>query len=139
MGSIVKAIQVKRVGGPEVLEWLVDITVPEPRANEAVVKIAASGVNYVDVYYREGRYRTALPFVAGQEGAGEVVAVGSDVHSVKIGDRVAWTMLMGTYAEYAAVPADRLVKIPQGVDYRHAAAAMLQGMTRTTCRMTPIR
>ena len=70
MGSIVKAIQVKRVGGPEVLEWLVDISVPEPKANEAVVKIAASGVNYVDVYYREVRYRTALPFVAGQEGAG---------------------------------------------------------------------
>jgi len=121
------------------LELLVDISVPEPKANEAVVKIAASGVNYVDVYYRECRYTTALPFVAGQEGAGEVVAVGLDVHSVKIGDRVAWTMLMGTYAEYAAVPADRLVKIPQGVDYRHAAAAMLQGMTRTTCRMTPIR
>lgn len=123
-----KAIQVKRVGGPEVLE-LADIPVPEPKANEAVVKIAASGVNYVDVYYREGRYPTALPFVAGQEGGGEVVAVGSDVKSVKVGDRVAWTMLLGTYAEYAAAPADRLVKIPEDVDYRQAAAAMLQGMT----------
>jgi NADPH2:quinone reductase len=123
-----KAIQVKRVGGPEVLE-LADIPVPDPKANEAVVKIAASGVNYVDVYYREGRYPTALPFVAGQEGGGEVVAVGSDVKSVKVGDRVAWTMLLGTYAEYAAAPADRLVKIPEDVDYRQAAAAMLQGMT----------
>jgi len=123
-----KAIQVRRVGGPEVLE-LADIPVSEPKPNEAVVKIAASGVNYVDVYYREGRYTTLLPFVAGQEGAGEVVAVGYDVQSVKVGDRVAWTMLLGTYAEYAAVPADRLVKIPQGIDDRQAAATMLQGMT----------
>jgi NADPH:quinone reductase len=123
-----KAIQVKRIGGPEVLE-LVDTPVPEPKANEVVVKIAASGVNFIDVYYREGRYITALPFVAGQEGAGEAVAVGSEAKSVKVGDRVAWTMLLGTYAEYAAVPEDRLVKIPQGVDYRQAAAAMLQGMT----------
>jgi NADPH2:quinone reductase len=123
-----KAIQIKKVGGPEVLE-LVDIPVPEPKPNEAVVKIAASGVNFVDVYYREGRYKAEVPFVAGQEGAGDVVKVGSDVKSVRVGDRVAWTMLQGTYAEYAAVPADRLVKIPEGVDYRQAAAVMLQGMT----------
>src|SRR5258705_2168952 len=123
-----KAIQVRRVGGPEVLE-LADVPVPDPKTNEAVVKIAASGVNYVDVYFREGRYTTSLPFVAGQEGGGEVVAVGSNVKNVKVGDRVAWTMLLGTYAEYAAVPEDRLVKIPEGVDYRQAAAAMLQGMT----------
>src|SRR6266550_4424258 len=121
-------MQVKRVGGPEVLE-LLDIPAPEPKANEAVVKIAASGVNYVDVYFREGRYTTTLPFVSGQEGAGEVVAVGSNVKNVKVGDRVAWTMLLGTYAEYAAVPEDRLVKVPQGVDFRQAAAVMLQGMT----------
>ena len=123
-----KAIQVRKVGGPEVLE-LVDIPVPEPKAYEAVVKIAASGVNFVDVYYREGRYKTVLPFVAGQEGAGEVVAVGPDVKNVKPGDGVAWTMLLGTYAEYAGAPADRLVKIPEGIDYRQAAASMLQGMT----------
>ncbi len=123
-----KAIQVKRVGGPEVLE-LLEILAPEPKSHEAVVKIAASGVNFVDVYYREGRYTTTLPFVAGQEGAGEVVAIGPDVKSIKVGDRVAWTMLLGTYAEYAAVPEDRLVKIPQGVDFRQAAAVMLQGMT----------
>jgi NADPH:quinone reductase len=123
-----KAIQVKRVGGPEVLEF-VEIAVPEPKANEALVKIAASGVNFVDVYFREGRYKTDLPFVAGQEAAGDVVAVGSGVTTVKIGNRVAWTMLLGTYAEYAAVPADRLVEIPEGVDFRQAAAAMLQGMT----------
>jgi NADPH2:quinone reductase len=123
-----KAIQVKKVGGPEALE-LVELPVPEPKPSEAVVKVRASGVNFVDVYYREGRYKAEVPFVAGQEGAGDVVAVGSDVKNVKVGDRVAWTMLLGTYAEYAAAPADRLVKIPDGVDYRQAAAAMLQGMT----------
>ena len=116
-----KAIQVKKVGGPEALE-LVELPVPEPKPNEAVVKIRASGVNFVDVYYREGRYKAEVPFVAGQEGAGDVVAVGSDAQNVKVGDRVAWTMLLGTYAEYAAAAADRLVKIPEGVDYRQAAA-----------------
>jgi NADPH2:quinone reductase len=123
-----KAIQVKQTGGPEAME-LVELPVPEPKANEAVVKLAASGVNFIDVYYREGRYKTTLPFVPGQEGAGQVVAVGSDAKSVKIGDRVAWTMTQGSYAEYAAVPADRLVPIPPGVTDPQAAAAMLQGMT----------
>ena len=123
-----KAIQVKKPGGPEALE-LVDIPVPQPKPNEAVVKIAASGVNFIDVYHREGRYPAALPFVIGQEGAGVVSAVGADAKSVKAGERVAWTSIMGSYAEYIAVPADRLVKIPQGVSEREAAAVMLQGMT----------
>ena len=123
-----KAIQVKRTGGPEVLD-LVDLAVPEAKGNEAVVKIAASGVNFIDVYYREGRYKAVLPFVPGQEGAGEVTAVGPDVKQLKVGDRVAYTMVMGSYAEYAAVSEDRLVKIPQGVNNQQAAAAMLQGMT----------
>jgi len=123
-----KAIQVKQPGGPEVLE-LVDVPVPEPKANEAVVKLAASGVNFIDVYQREGRYKVPLPFILGQEGAGAVTAVGSNVTSVKAGDRVAWTGLMGGYAEYAAVSADRLVAIPAGVTDQQAAAAMLQGMT----------
>ena len=123
-----KAIQVKRTGGPEVLD-LVDLAVPEAKGNEAVVKIVASGVNFIDVYYREGRYKAVLPFVPGQEGAGEVTAVGPDVKQLKVGDRVAYTMVMGSYAEYAAVSEDRLVKIPQGVNYQQAAAAMLQGMT----------
>ena len=87
-----KAIQVKQVGGPEVME-LVDLPVPEPKANEAVVKLAASGVNFIDVYNREGRYKVPLPFVLGQEGAGEVVSVGKDVQSIKTGDRVAWTSI----------------------------------------------
>jgi len=123
-----KAIQVKQVGGPEVME-LVDLPVPQPKPNQVLVKIAASGVNYIDVYHREGRYKSPLPFVLGQEGAGEVTAVGSEVKSVKVGDRVAWTGLLGSYAQFAAIAADRLVSIPPRVSDQQAAAAMLQGMT----------
>jgi NADPH2:quinone reductase len=123
-----RAIQVQKTGGPEVLT-LVDIPVPTPKANEALVKIAASGVNFIDVYFREGRYPTALPFTDGQEAAGTVTSVGSDVKSVKPGDRVAYTNVIGTYAEYASVPADRLVHMPEPVTDQQAAAAMLQGMT----------
>jgi len=123
-----KAIQIRKVGGPEAME-VAELPVPLPMANEAVVRLAASGVNFIDVYLREGRYKAPLPFVLGQEGAGAVTSVGSDVKSVKVGDRVAWTGLQGSYAEYAAVPADRLVPIPQAVNDHQAAAAMLQGMT----------
>jgi NADPH2:quinone reductase len=123
-----RAIQVKQVGGPEVME-VAESPVPQPKANEAVVKLAASGVNFIDVYFREGRYKTPLPFIPGQEGAGVVTAVGSEASSVKAGDRVAWTGIQGAYSEYAVVPAERLVPIPQSVRDREAAAAMLQGMT----------
>jgi len=123
-----KAIQVTQPGGPEAME-LVQLAVPQPKANEAVVKLAASGVNFIDVYQREGRYKVPLPFVLGQEGAGVVTAVGAEVKSVKAGDRVAWCGTMGAYAEFAAVPADRLVSVPSGVADQQAAAAMLQGMT----------
>jgi NADPH2:quinone reductase len=123
-----RAIQVQKTGGPEVLT-LVDLPVPKPKANEAVVKIAAIGVNFIDVYFREGRYPSALPFVDGQEAAGTVTEVGSDVKSVKPGDRVAYTGVIGAYAEYAAVPADRLVHVPDKITDQQAAAAMLQGMT----------
>jgi NADPH:quinone reductase len=123
-----KAIQVKQVGGPEVLE-LVDLPVPEPKATEAIVKLGAVGVNFIDVYHREGRYKVSVPFIPGQEGAGVIVAVGTDVKSLKNGDRVAWTATLGCYAEYAAVAADRLVSIPPGVSDQQAAATMLQGMT----------
>jgi NADPH:quinone reductase len=123
-----KAIQVKQTGGPEALEY-VDLPVPEPKPNEAVVKIAAAGVNFIDVYNREGRYKLPLPFVPGQEGAGVVSAVGADVKSLKPGDRVAFTGIIGSYAEYTPVPADRLVPVPQGVSDREAAAAILQGAT----------
>jgi NADPH2:quinone reductase len=123
-----QAIQVEQVGGPEAME-VVDLPMPQPKANEAVVKLAASGVNFIDVYFREGRYKAPLPFVPGQEGAGTVTAVGPEARSVKAGDRVAWCGLLGAYAEYAAVPADRLVPIPQSVSDQQAAATMLQGMT----------
>jgi len=123
-----KAIQIKQTGGPEAMEY-VDLPVPEPKPNEALVKIAASGVNFIDVYNREGRYKAPLPFVLGQEAAGTVTAVGKDVSGLKPGDRVAYTLTLGGYAEYAAVPADRLVKVADGVSDRDAAAAMLQGMT----------
>jgi len=123
-----KAIQVSQTGGPEVLK-LVDLPVPEPKPNEAVVEIKAAGVNFIDVYFREGRYPAPLPFVNGQEAAGVVASVGADVTNVKAGDRVAYTGALGSYAEYAAVPADRLVVIPDQIAFPQAAAAMLQGMT----------
>src|SRR5205823_9109114 len=106
-----KAIQVKQAGGPEALEY-VDLPVPEPKPNEAVVKIAAAGVNFIDVYNREGRYKVPLPFVLGQEAAGTITAVGAEVKQLAQRERVAYCSVMGSYAEYAAVPADRLVKIP---------------------------
>lgn len=123
-----KAIQVSKPGGPEVLQ-LVDLPVPEPKENEAIVKLAASGVNFIDIYQREGRYKLQLPFVAGQEGSGTVSAVGTKVTAIKAGDRVAFAGIQGSYAEYIAAPADRLAPIPKEVDDRQAAAAMLQGMT----------
>ncbi|HXZ82015.1 MAG TPA: quinone oxidoreductase [Terriglobales bacterium] len=123
-----KAIQVSQPGGPEALK-LVDIPAPKPKPNEAVVQIKASGVNFIDVYIREGRYPAPLPFVDGQEAAGIVTEIGSDVVNVKPGDRVAYTNVLGSYAEYAAVPANRLVVIPGHLDFSQAAAAMLQGMT----------
>ena len=123
-----KAIQVQKTGGPEALT-LVDLPVPKPKPNEAVVKIAAIGVNFIDVYFREGRYPAPLPFVDGQEAAGTVTEVGSNVTAVKPGDRVAYTGVIGAYAEYAAVPADRLVHVPDKITDQQAAAAMLQGMT----------
>jgi NADPH2:quinone reductase len=123
-----KAIQVKQTGGPEVLQ-LADLPVPQPKPNEAIVKIAASGVNFIDVYQREGRYPVPLPFVLGQEGAGLVTNVGPEVKTLRAGDRVAWCGVLGSYAEYAAVPGERLVPVPQGVSDQQAASAMLQGMT----------
>ena len=123
-----KAIRVSQTGGPEVLT-LVELPLPDLKSNEALVQIKAAGVNFIDVYFREGRYPAPLPFVVGQEAAGVVTALGSDVSNVQAGDRVAYSGALGSYAEYAAVPADRLVKIPDQLLFNHAAAAMLQGMT----------
>lgn len=125
---IMKAIQVLKNGGPEALT-LIDIPVPKPKPEDAIVKISAAGVNFIDVYFREGRYPAPLPFTVGQEGAGVVTEVGSEVKSLKPGQRVAYSNVQGSYAEYAAVPAARLVPIPDGVADVQAAAAMLQGMT----------
>ena len=123
-----KAIQVQKCGGPEVLT-LVDLPVPQPKSGEVVVKISAAGVNFIDTYLREGRYPAQLPFVNGQEAAGVVAEVGSAVTEWKPGDRVAYAGIPGAYAEYAAVPAARLVRIPRSVTDQQAAAVMLQGMT----------
>jgi NADPH2:quinone reductase len=123
-----RAIQVSQTGGPEVLT-LVDVPVPTQKPNEALVEIKSSGVNFIDVYFREGRYPAPLPFINGQEAAGIVKEVGADVSGVIVGDRVAYTNSLGSYAEYAAVPAARLVKIPDGLSFEQGAAAMLQGMT----------
>lgn len=123
-----QAIQVSQVGGPEVLVP-VDVPIPEPKPNEALVQIKAAGVNFIDVYFREGRYPAQLPFIAGQEAAGVVTKAGSEVTSIRVGDRVAYTSSLGSYAEYAAVPESRLVKIPEAVSFEQAAAVMLQGMT----------
>src|SRR5215470_13436189 len=112
--SVMQAIQVRKTGGPEVLT-LVDVPVPKPKENEALVKIAAIGVNFIDVYFREGRYPAQLPFIDGQEASGIVTEIGSQVKSLKPGDRVAYTNVIGSYTEYAVVPADRLVRVPEGV------------------------
>jgi NADPH2:quinone reductase len=122
------AIRVSEIGGPEKLVYQ-EIEIPQPQAGEALVKIAAAGVNFIDVYYRIGQYKTNLPFTPGQEAAGVVQAVGPDVTEVKVGQRVAYVLSMGSYAEYAVVPASKLVPVPDGVDDQQAAAALLQGMT----------
>ncbi|PYQ32934.1 MAG: NADPH:quinone reductase [Acidobacteria bacterium] len=122
------AIQVKRHGAQEVLEY-VEVETPRPKSGEALVRLEAIGVNFVDVYHRTGLYRLELPLTPGSEGAGVVEEVGPDVTEVRKGDRVAWAMVVGSYAEYAVVPAWKLVPIPSGVDSRTAAAAMVQGMT----------
>ncbi len=123
-----KAIQVKVPGGPESLE-LVEVAVPRPAPGQALVRLAASGVNFIDIYFRTGLYKADAPIALGSEGAGTVEAVGEGVTEVAPGDRVAYTMARGSYAEYAVVPAASLVKIPAHVDFQTAAAAMLQGMT----------
>ena len=123
-----KAIRVQTAGGPGVLD-LVTVPTPAPGEGEALVRLEAIGLNFIDVYHRSGLYPMPLPFTPGSEGAGVVEAIGTNVRDVKPGDRVAYAMVRGAYAEYHAVPADRLVPIPEGIDSRTAAASMLQGMT----------
>ncbi|OGL00527.1 MAG: NADPH:quinone reductase [Candidatus Rokubacteria bacterium RIFCSPHIGHO2_02_FULL_69_13] len=123
-----KAIRIKTLGGPEVLT-LEDIPDPKPGPGEAVVKLEAAGLNFIDVYYRTGLYKAQLPITLGVEGGGVVTEVGPNVAEVKVGDRVAYSGVLGSYAQFAAVPAARLVKLPEGLDGKMGAAAMLQGMT----------
>ncbi|MGH9628284.1 MAG: quinone oxidoreductase family protein [Bryobacteraceae bacterium] len=124
-----KAIVVHQHGGPEQLKYEENAARPTLGPKEALVKVAASGVNFIDVYYRTGLYKADPPFTPGMEAAGVVEAVGQEVTEVRPGDRVAYSMARGSYGEYAAVPAWQLVPIPDGVEPNQAAAAMLQGMT----------
>src|ERR1035438_1588986 len=123
-----KHIQVSKYGGAEELK-LVESPTPAPGAGQALVRIAASGVNFIDVYFRTGLYKADLPFTPGNEASGIVESVGAGVTDLKPGDRVAYAMQRGSYAEYAVVPASQLVPLPDSVDFNTAAAAMLQGMT----------
>jgi NADPH:quinone reductase len=135
-----KAIRVNAPGGPEVLRYE-DTADPTPKAGEATVKVDAAGINYIDVYQRSGQYKLALPMTLGLEAGGTVTAVGPNVTEVKVGDRVAYTGVPGAYAEYAAVPAARLVVLPQGISTRQGAAAMLQGLTAhyLACSTHPLK
>ncbi len=123
-----RAIQITQTGGAEVLQ-LRELPTPAPGPGEALIQIEACGVNFIDIYLREGRYPSPLPFIPGQEAAGVVLALGPDAASVKVGDRVAWCGVPGTYAQFAIAPVARLIAIPDGITTRQAAAAMLQGMT----------
>jgi NADPH:quinone reductase len=136
----VKAIRVHAPGGPEVLRYE-DVPDPRPQAGEAVVRVEAAGVNFIDVYHRTGLYKVAFPATLGQEGAGTVLEIGPDVRDVAPGDRVAWASVLGSYAEKAVVPASRLVTLPEGVSAREGAAAMLQGMTAhyLACSTFPLK
>lgn len=135
-----KAVRVHTPGGPEALRYE-DVAEPTPTAGQAVVKVEAAGINYIDVYYRSGLYKADLPMTLGMEAGGTVAAVGPEVTQVKVGDKVAYTGVPGSYAEYALVPADRLVVLPAGLSTKHGAAAMLQGMTAhyLACSTWPLR
>ena len=125
---MVHAIRIHEHGGPEVMKWE-EIEVGEPGEGQVRIKHHAVGLNYIDTYHRSGLYKISLPAVIGTEGAGEVTAVGPGVTEFKVGDRVAYASPIGAYAEERLIPADRLVKIPDNIDYQTAAAMMLQGMT----------
>jgi NADPH2:quinone reductase len=122
------AIRIHKNGGPEVLQWD-SVDVPAPGPGQVRLKQHACGVNFIDVYQRSGLYKLPLPFVAGSEGAGEVTAVGPGVTDFKVGDRGAYAGAVGGYADERVMPADRLVKLPDNIDYKTGAAMMLQGMT----------
>ena len=123
-----KAIRVQRTGGPEVME-LAEVPVPQPKSTEVQVRVSVAGVNSIDGYFRDGRYRTPLPFVPGQEGAGVVTAAGAQTKTVKVGERVAWSGVLGSYAEFVVSPEEHLVPVPETLTDQQAAAAMVHGLT----------
>ena len=123
-----KAIQIFETGGPEVLT-LAEIPTPQPGAGQVLIQVAATGINFIEIYFREGRYKAPLPLVPGSETAGTVVAVGDGVTTVAVGDRVVTVNALGAYAEFALAPADKVVRVPDGVTLDQAAAVFLQGMT----------
>lgn len=123
-----KAIRIHEFGGPEVMQYE-EVPTPTPGAGQVLVKLAASGLNFIDVYQRTGLYPNDLPYGLGLEGSGTVAAVGAEVSGLGEGDPVAYTGVPGSYAEYVLAPADRLVRMPDGLDVKVGAAAMLQGMT----------
>jgi NADPH2:quinone reductase len=123
-----RAIQISKTGGPEVLD-LVELPVPQPTEGQVLVQVAACGINFIDIYLREGRYPVALPFTPGQEAAGTVAALGPGVSGFAVGDRVAFNGTRGTYAEFACAPASALLPIPAGMSTEDAAAVLLQGLT----------
>jgi NADPH2:quinone reductase len=122
------AIQVRETGGPEALQYR-EIDVPEPGSGEVVIQVEAAGVNFIDIYHRQGIYPMPLPFVPGREGAGRVIALGDGVEGMQIGDRVAWLQVPGSYAEVLVGPADKLIPVPDPVTDEQAAALALQGLT----------
>src|SRR4030095_2921616 len=135
-----KAVRIHTFGGPEVMQ-VEEVPTPSPQAGQVLVRLAAAGLNYIDIYQRSGLYPNALPYTMGLEGSGLVAAIGPNVTGFKEGDPVAYTGIPGSYAEYVLVPADRLVQMPKGLDVKIGAAAMLQGMTAHSlaCATYPLK
>lgn len=135
-----KAVRIHSPGGPEALRYE-DVAEPTPKAGEAVVKVDAAGLNFIDVYFRTGQYKAELPVTLGMEAGGTVTAVGPNVTEVNVGDKVAYAGVPGAYAEYAVAPAQRLVALPAGLTTKQGAAMMLQGMTAhyLACSTYPLK
>jgi len=123
-----KAIRVEQTGGPEVME-LAEVPVPQPKPAEALIRVSVAGVNSIDGHFRDGSFRTPLPFIPGQEGAGVVEAVGAQAKTVKPGDRVAWSGTLGSYAEYVVAEEQHLIPVPPSITNDQAVAAMMHGLT----------
>src|SRR5579863_6751182 len=126
--QVMKAIQIQSTGGPQALR-LIDLPIPQPGPGQVLIRIEATGVNFIEIYFRKGVYKASFPLIPGSEAAGTVEELGPGVNGFKAGDAVASCGVLGSYAEYALVPAAQLVKVPDGVSPEQAGAALLQGMT----------